>query len=260
MVGRIGGVTAAVGSLSDIPAGAGRFDAVILSHVLEHVRDLAGSLQYLRTFLEGRAAVYAEVPDASRYADFTWSPFQDFNTEHINHLTRESLTNLFALNGFETTVAGQKTILSAPGMPYPAVFAVAAMGPLPAGNDALHKDTALAGRLRTYTETSNRLLADIDRHLRQLLEPRSEVVVWGTGELTYKLLASTCLAETNIVQFVDANPVNQGRVLRGVPVVSPSELNSRTTTVVVGSVLHAAAIVDDVRRSGFAHRIVTLTD
>jgi len=36
---------------------------------------------------DGKQIVYIEVPDAARYIDFLYSPFQDFNTEHINHLS-----------------------------------------------------------------------------------------------------------------------------------------------------------------------------
>jgi hypothetical protein len=35
------------------------------------------------------------VPDASRFAEFMVSPFQDINIEHINHFSADTLNKLF---------------------------------------------------------------------------------------------------------------------------------------------------------------------
>ena len=66
---------------------------------MEHVRDVKPALASLERFMTGRALIYVEVPDASRYAAFAWSPFQDFNSEHINHFSLASLDNLLRQAG-----------------------------------------------------------------------------------------------------------------------------------------------------------------
>jgi SAM-dependent methyltransferase len=75
------------GWVTSLPSQIGTFDCVILSHVLEHVLDIASAIQALRRLLREGARVYLEVPDAVRYADHVYAPFQDFNTEHINHFS-----------------------------------------------------------------------------------------------------------------------------------------------------------------------------
>jgi SAM-dependent methyltransferase len=251
------GVDAFVGSLSKIPETAGRFDVLILSHVLEHVRDVRPALDYLKQFASERATVYAEVPDALRYADFAWSPFQDFNTEHINHFSEVSLHTLLGQCGFTPHDFGVKNILSAPGMPYPAVFG---FGTIERGRVApLCKDDELRRRLQAYVRVSTQLLRDIDGHLRKALAGAGRVIVWGTGELTSKLLVDTVLARVNVVGFVDSNPVNQGRILRGRTIVPPYTLRSGDEIIVVASILHADSIRCAIRELGLANPIVTLT-
>jgi SAM-dependent methyltransferase len=253
----VAGADAFVGSLSKIPEEAGRFDVLILSHVLEHVRDVRPALDYLRQFMTERAVIYAEVPDALRYVDFAWSPFQDFNTEHINHFSEVCLRNLLGQCGLTAHDFGVKNILSAPGMPYPAVFG---FGTIEGNRVApLRKDEELRGRLQAYVDVSAQLMRDIDAHLRQALAGAQRVIVWGTGELTAKLLVDTELARANVVGFVDSNPVNQGRVLRGRPIVPPDTLRSGDEIIVVASILHAPGITRAIRDLGLANPIVTLT-
>ena len=81
--------------------------------------------------MTARALLYVEVPDASRYADFAWSPFQDFNSEHINHFSLISLDNLLRQCGFRPLRLAAKEILSAPDMPYPAIYGFGHAGRAP---------------------------------------------------------------------------------------------------------------------------------
>jgi SAM-dependent methyltransferase len=252
----VDGVQAFVGSLSAIPPEAGRFEVVVLSHVLEHVRDVRAALEALKPFMTPSASLYVEVPDARRYADFAWSPFQDFNTEHINHFSETALKNLFCLTGFVPHDFDAKDILSAPGMPYPAVFGFGKLADRP--GPPLEKDHELRLRLLAYVRVSADLMRRIDTHLQAALMGARRVIVWGTGELTAKLLADTVLAEADIEQFVDSNPVNQGRALQGRPIVAPHALRSGVEPIVVSSILHAPAITRTIRELGLANPVVTL--
>lgn len=255
----IQGVQAYVGSLSDIPGAAGPFDVVILSHVLEHVRDLKPALRYVKPYMAADAVLYVEVPDASRYAEFAWSPFQDFNTEHINHFSLVSLANLLRQCGFRPLASGAKDILSAPGMPYPAIYWFGRLDPNVA--PMLERDVALTDRLREYVRVSQQTMASIDARLARQLGGGCPAIVWGTGELTAKLLAETSLARANVVAFVDGNPVNQGRTLRGLPILAPGELTSgpmQDAVIVVASILHHDSIVRAIHGLGLRNPVLGL--
>jgi SAM-dependent methyltransferase len=252
----IPGVCAYVGSLSDVPDAEAPSDLVILSQVLEPVRDVKPALDYVRRFLGRGARIYVEVPDASRYAQFAWSPFQDFNSEHINHFSLASLANLFRQCGLRLDRAGAKDILSAPGMPYPAIYAFASVEE--GAPQAIERDSGLEAALRKYVDTSSRLMAEIDARLTPALAGGAPVIVWGTGELTAKLLADTVLSRANVVGFVDSNPVNQGRLLRGLPIQAPADLEPGDAIIVAASILHYTSIVQAIRALGLSNPVLGL--
>ncbi len=251
------GFAARTGSLSSIPEGAGTFDAVMLSHVLEHVRDLEGALTGLRRLLRKNSIVYIEVPDATRYGDFLNAPFQDFNTEHINHFSGVCLDNLARQFGFAQVVAPtSKVIGSSADTLYPAVFGIYRPTDVPTG--PLTEDVSLRERIRQYCAASASLMRAINLHLSNELESCREVVLWGTGQLAMKLLNEEPLRKAQIRACVDASPLNQGKQLRGIPILAPAELTGGDWPVVITSTLHEAAIRRDMRKLGLTNRIISL--
>jgi len=256
---QVPGVDAFVGSLSQIPAESGPFDCLILSRVLEHVRDLQAALLYMRQFLKPNACIFVETPDATRYADFVFAPFQDFNTEHINHFSLASMANLLRRCGFTPTSSDTKVILSAPDMPYPALFTFATpSADVSASAPSLQKDEVLKARLISYITISRRVMDEIEAHLQRMLAKRLPCWCWGTGQLAMKLLAETSLANAEIVAFVDSNPINQGRFLRGIPILAPSQVKPSTHPIIVASILHYRAIVENIRQLGLPNPVIAL--
>ena len=251
------GVDAHIGSLSQIPAEVGPFDCLILSHVLEHVRDLRPALAYLRQFLKPNAYLYVETPNAAHYADFTFAPFQDFNTEHINHFSLVCMSNLLSQCGFIPTSSGTKVFQLAPNKPFPALFVVSTLA-ADVSVPLITKDEELRFYLGDYIAISRRMMSEIDEHLQRVLAETPEVLVWGTGQLTMKLLAETSLANADIVAFVDSNPINQGLSLQGVPILAPSQVKSSMTPIIVASTLHYRAICESVRQLELPNPVIAL--
>jgi SAM-dependent methyltransferase len=83
--------------------------------------------------------------------------------------------------------------------------------------------------------------------IEQLVSSREPVLVWGAGTLTRRLLASTRLAEANIVAFVDSNPGIQGHRLAGRDTISPAQIAGRRETIVVCSKAFEREIVRMIR-------------
>lgn len=73
-----------------------------------------------------------------------------------------------------------------------------------------------------------------------------------------KLLAETSLASAQIVAFVDGNPVNQGQILRGVPILAPEEIEDLKDPIMVASKLHQQAIVNRIRQLELSNKVVLL--
>lgn len=251
---RAQGLHAFAGTLHRMPEEAGAFDAVALSHVLEHVRDVRSSLADCTRGLRPGGLLYVEVPDASRYGEFLGAPFQEFNTEHINHFSVASLANLLRAAGFAPFEAGQK-LLPTPGLPYPAAYAVCKKEP-PA--NGWTRDEALRPSIEAYIRDSAAFMARLCEQLEDIRRRHPELVVWGTGQLLLKLLGETALKDTRIVAFVDGNPINQGKRLKGIPIIAPAQAQDFPQPVLVASLLNADSICASARSLGLTNTLLTL--
>ena len=251
-------VTARVGSLFRMPAAHARAACAIVSHVLEHVRDLAKAVDILRSVVRDDGIVYVEVPDATRYGECLVAPFQDFNIEHINHFSPTSLGNALRRGGFVIEAAGQKTIEASRGVPYPAVWAIARAALVGDARDRIEFDATLGSAILQYISASRAQLERLDAHLDRALRGVDEVIVWGTGQTTLTLLSNTRLGGAAIAAFTDSNPVYHGRRLAGRPVVPPEDVGALGAPILIGSVIHRAAIADRIRELGLPNQVLVL--
>ncbi len=253
------GLEAYQGSLFK-PFPHGLFDCVVLSHTLEHIQDVRGALEWIGERLDpdGRRLVYIETPDATRYVDYLYAPFQEFNTEHINHFSSTSLINALEMAGFETLHTGQKVVEVNATMGHPAVFGFWRKTTTKA--EVPRRDPVMVEQMAAYVARSKSDLDAMDARLRTALSKHPRVVVWGTGQLAIKLLIETCLGDADIVAFVDGNPINQGKILRGVEIVAPADLHDRPEPIVITTTLHHHAIASEIRGMGLENDLVLLAD
>ena len=257
------GLCAEVGGLFDLPALPQAFDFIILSHVLEHVCDLRGAVQVLHASLADKGIVYCEVPDATRYREFVFAPFQDFNTEHINHFSQISLENLFRNQGFQTVSMGARMIRTSPQCPYPVIFGFFRESSAAQGPAIMQGDDHFLRSLQDYIAQSSAKLARIEVLIEPITQARTPLVVWGTGQLTMKLLAETSLRRANLVAFVDGNPINYGKSLLGRAIRAPHGLHAlkSDTVILIASLLHQEAITRKIRGElGLTNKIIVLND
>lgn len=241
------------GTLGDLPD-IGRFDLVIVSHVLEHVERVGEAIESISSVLAPGGQVYVEVPDPMRYRELLVAPFQDFSTEHINHFSDRALVNLAGVHGFAVRAGGALTIEATAGVPYPAGWQLwqAGESPSPPAYDA-----SLAAELALYANASVVMLAEQDRALAAVLD--APVIVWGTGQLALKLLAETVLGDAQIECFIDGNPVFHGLRIGGVPVRGPEVLADYDCPVVIASTIHRDAIERRIRGElGATNDLITL--
>ena len=240
---RARGIAAGTGSLFALPDGLGVFDGVVLSHVLEHVQELRPAVQRLAAILQPGGRLCVEVPDAARYAELLVAPFQDFNTEHINHFSAQGLKNLLAPAGWQAQTLQSKTILSAPQMPYPALFAVA----MRAAAAPWEPDRELRRHLEEYIQRSEAMLERLDQTIRRAVPPVGGLIVWGTGQLAMKLLVETVLRDRRITAFVDSNPIHHGRRLRGVPILAPNQIRDSSDPILITTIIHQQEVLQAIR-------------
>ena len=232
-------------TLGEIAASGERFDVVIMVGVLEHLRDLDAAFLQLRTLLSPGGLLYVEVPDVTAFADWPNAPYQDFSTEHINFFSPISLGNLMRRHGFTRTFLEQnhreqsfRTVMSNISAFYQKQEDV----PQHIEFDA---DTALG--LDRYLAASaaddRRLQAKIDA----VVDAKQPILIWGVGTHTSRLMATSRLAEANIVAFVESNSRYHGKSLHGRPIVAPDALRGRREPVLISSRVFQQEIADQIR-------------
>jgi len=239
------GIEAHYGSVTEHPPGLGKFDLIILSHVMEHLRDVHQAVRGVERLLQSGGSIYIEVPDASEYVSHIMAPFQDFNTEHINHFSMRTMENLMGHLGFSGRGMGQKIFESTPGMPYPAHYGFWSKTKGPSFK--VQRDDVLVKRIGEYITRSRAMMDQIDTRLKMVLANSPEIIIWGTGQLAMKLLVETSLTDATIVAFVDGNPINAGKKLKGIEIKSPSQLAGFLQPIIITTTLHQQAIANRIR-------------
>lgn len=231
------GVPVQTATIADLATVRERFDLIILTGVMEHVRDVDASLDLLIPLLNPGGLLYVEVPDASRYDRWFSAPYQFLSMEHVNFFAPRSLQNLLARRGLETVFVRRVTRYLSPRAVEPAAAGLFRRGdalrPAPPEHD---EETAPA--LRRYLASSHALEERVLGTIRELVGSQVPLAVWGAGTHTLRLLKVSDLARANLVAFLDSNQRYQGKTLGGVPILAPEAFDRPDAAVLISS--HAA--------------------
>lgn len=241
--------------LSEIYANSqtlGKYDFIILSHVLEHVADLHTAIRSIWSILAKNGSVYIEVPDASRYISHNVVPFYYFDCEHINHFDKCSLENLAIMNlpnnensantFFAMVASGEKELQVSQAVRYPAVFGVFKItsGEIPR---AIKQCAHLIQSVKAYIELSK--INNEFTLLQQLASSRQPVILWGAGSYTQRLLQDSPLSKCNIVAIVDRDSKKHGLVLQGIKIDAPEIIAKQYSDCLI--LISAAIYAEDIR-------------
>jgi SAM-dependent methyltransferase len=233
-------------TLGEIAVTGECFDVVIMVGVLEHLRDLDDAFDHLRALLSPAGSLYVEVPDVTAFADWPNAPYQDFSTEHINFFSPISLSNLMLRHGFTRVFLSQnhreqsyRTVMSN-------VSAVYRKGPVLPCEIPFDHDTTkgLERYLARCAAGDERLRAAIDG----VVDGRRRILVWGVGTHTSRLMATSRLAEADIVAFIESNSRYHGKTLHGRPILAPEALKDHHEPVLISSRVFEKEIAEQIRQ------------
>jgi SAM-dependent methyltransferase len=240
-------------------AGTGeRFDVVIMVGVLEHLRDLEIAFEHLRALLSPAGLLYVEVPDVTGFADWPNAPYQDFSTEHINFFSPTSLSNLMLRHGFARVFLDRnhrdqsyRTVMSN-------LSAVYRKEPVSSRADMQFDPDTATGLERYLAQSAagdERLRAAIDR----VVDGGRRILVWGVGTHTSRLMATSRLADADIVAFIESNSRYHGKTLHGRPIIAPGALKDHHEPVLISSRVFEKEIAEQVRDDlGCANELILL--
>jgi SAM-dependent methyltransferase len=254
------GFEAYVGSIASAPAHMPKFDCIVFSHVLEHVYAIPAFFDAARKLLAPGGYLYLETPDATRYKDHLYAPFQEFNTEHINHFSPLSLENAARRFGFQPVLVERKVMQTAEDTLYPTAFGLFRDQNAKSEARPVVCDQELPAAIALYIQQSAGQMQRIDHHLARALTDTKRVILWGAGQLTMKLLGLPSLAQVKVEAIVDSNPTLRNKTLRGAPIVGPKEISTKgeSSPVIIGTLLHAEEIMAQISELGYRNRVLSL--
>jgi SAM-dependent methyltransferase len=247
------GIDGLTGSIFTAPQ-AKKFDAVILSGVLEHICDVPGAMQNAAAMTKPGGFLFVFAPDASRYADYDTIPYDYLNIEHLNHFDDVSLINLGLRHGF--SVSGLlKTDIALEYTRQPVIFC------------AYRNDGGSPGSWQSRTKVALQRYLDhtdkcgkIDTLIERMRSSSEAIVIWGAGNYTGRLLADTRLGQCKILMFVDNDKRKQGTTIRGIAVRAPEFLLSipGTPTIAVAVAVFPGEIMAQIKQMGLKNKVVVL--
>lgn len=220
------------------------FAVVILVAVLEHLADPQVALREIIDLLSPDGIVYLLVPDAERFSDHVDAPYQEFSVEHINYFTVASLKNLLASVGLEVVVKQATVINQSHDSNGPALEVLGRRSSRPPD---IQIDSDGVDEVRRYITRSAEKEAGVLERIAELADDQSPIYVWGTGTNALHLLASSRLAECNIVAFLDSNPHYVGQPLAGRMVMAPGDVKTLEAPILVASAVSQTAIATAAR-------------
>jgi SAM-dependent methyltransferase len=251
------GIHVLTNTISNIGLPDNSVDVLILVGVLEHIRDLDDSLQKLWKLLKPDGKFFIVVPDGSQYFNGQDAPFQEFSVEHINFFGPGSLENLMKKNKFSKVDITQDLIEVNYKTVTPVILSV--FKKEASQDTSFIPDTDSKKNLQVYVELSRKKEKEINSIIENVSAENGSIIVWGTGAQTLRLLVNSSLKNATIKAFADSNPKYQGKLLNGVPVVSPESLRTQTEPILISTRAYQNEIETQIKNElGLSNKVIKL--
>lgn len=217
-----------------------KYDFIILSAILEHLTDLHLAVEHVVKLLKSNGKIFVGLPDAGSFHKDFDEPFGEFSVEHINFFNSLFLKKL--LSSFKPL-----TVKSDKGVIYSVWQKVKDRYLSPV------YDNSLKAAIVSYIGKSEKKLLRINQIIDGL---PNDIIVWGAGSLTRRLLRQTGLGK-KVKIYLDRDKNLQHRKLNGISILSPLALKKYSAPVLISSFRFKNEIRDFIRHQGLKNRIIT---
>ena len=220
------GINCLHASLFELDDTFGKYDLVILSHVWEHILDLDAALKSIEKILKPNGCIYVECPNAMNYKNVIHAPYQEFNTEHINHFSTGSFFNFFGSRGYSLLDKGIRIMKIASNNDYDAVYSLFRKN-LDGSKSDLVFDKEILPSIKAYLDESDLTYKNIIDKIKSVAAHDEDIAFVGIGQFAFKLLQTVKELEikNNLILF-DNNTLNVGKIINESIVLSGKDLIS----------------------------------
>lgn len=197
-----------------------KFNLIILSAVLEHIVDLKESIIKISSLLKDNGFLFIEVPDASRFYQHIYTPYQQFSIEHINFFTDTSLMTLFT-HKFNYEYIYKKYDTNEVNQTIDPNILFIVRKVKNANNYYINRYIELCAEKDNFYKNK----------INEILNTREKVIVWGVGTHTQRLLDDMDISK--IAYFVDSNQNYENKGLKGIVIKSPKNIKENIPIVIM---------------------------
>jgi 2-polyprenyl-3-methyl-5-hydroxy-6-metoxy-1,4-benzoquinol methylase len=245
------GINCLHASLFELDDSFGKYDLVILSHVWEHILDLEAALKSIEKILKPNGCIYVECPNAMNYKNVIHAPYQEFNTEHINHFSTASFYNFFGSRGYALIDTGIRIMKIASNNDYDAVYSLFRKN-LDGSKTDLVFDQEILPSIKTYLSASDDTYEKIIEKIKNVVSLNEDIAFVGIGQFAFKLLESVKehRIKNNLILF-DNNSLNEGKVINESIVNSGKNLIANYKTkkfnIIITSLIYQNEIANNLK-------------
>jgi 2-polyprenyl-3-methyl-5-hydroxy-6-metoxy-1,4-benzoquinol methylase len=230
----------------DLSAVMGPVDAIILSHVLEHLVDPVQALIHIRSAMSVGGVLYIEVPNLM---DHTHLPGY-FAFEHVNYFTPVSLTNLAHRAGFEVETLDQFDNANYKSS-YPVIGATLRKTDK---TFSLVSDVTVARAVMDdYVRHVPDILARLNHRIAHAVQstPPGRLALWGAGIHTSQILSDTQLSNVPLCCIFDNDSKKAGHTLGAIPIKAfpqdPADAKVEVDAILISSLASEDEIFEQLR-------------
>ena len=185
----------------------GPFDAFFTLNFLEHLPDPNSYLRGIYANLADNGVGIIEVPSFDMLVRNDL--FSEFTRDHLFYFTKETLSTLLTLNGFE--------IIRCDEIWYDYIISAVVKKRLPLPLDGFIKKQA-----------------EVKKDIEEFLENSKSIAVWGAGHQAFAIMAMMDLGD-RIKYVVDSAPFKQGKYAPAthIPIVAPDMLRTDPVDTII---------------------------
>ncbi|MBA2942393.1 methyltransferase domain-containing protein [Paenibacillus sp. CGMCC 1.16610] len=230
----------------------GKYDLVIVRHVLEHIDNLEEMINCLKFVLKPEGLLVVEVPDFD--ATLKFNLFSNIFHEHLNYFTIESISSLLSRHNFSIDYTERVNIHGGSILLY-----------LKNGSDTSISESHNIDLLKInlFSNNAMKYFNAIKREIEKLIDSNKIVHGFGASHRTFLLMANAKLSSIEVPILYDNNTFLHNKKLLGLNAsvypVDRLNKNEHPDAIVIFATSYENEIIELLRQEyGFNGEIVSL--
>jgi len=220
--------------LENTPLPKNHYDLCVMRHVLEHIESPTRILQYIHNLMVDEGLLYIEVPNLSG-APAALSDY--FHEQHLSYFNRETIRYACNISGFSCdSIEEWNDNPDGSGFNYP-VLRILARKTSHALNIECPDHSISVSDLHEYflqrKSFFSQRIEPLERKITNWVNAGKRLALFGGGPHTVELLQALKIPRHTFICAFDNDSLKWGKLIGGVKIVSPHEIDSYKPDIVI---------------------------